>query len=157
MNACSARRKAWRRAATLSEPLRRVNPASAASVLIMSAVAVSIGSAAILILYETVDLEERQRLVDALRSQTRLIAAIVRQEQRLEPQAAQAWPRASSRCPGRGKRAQAGVDFVLGERREDQIVILTLDRNGDLPHLFPSFLTGRSRCVARFRASPGRW
>jgi hypothetical protein len=75
-------------------------------VLIMSAVAVSIGSAAILILYETALFEERQRLVDALRSQTRLIAAIVRQEQRLEPHSAQA--RAASRKFSMPKPLKAG-------------------------------------------------
>jgi PAS domain S-box-containing protein len=109
-------------------------------VLIMSAVAVSIGSAAILILYETALTEERQRLVDALRSQTRLIAAIVRQEQRLEPLVAHARAVAIAQvldAQAADSGLKRGVSLLLGERREDQIVILTRDRYGDLPEPVP--------------------
>ena len=68
-------------------------------VLIMTAVAVAIGGAAIMILYETAISEERQRLVDALNSQVRLIEAIARQEQRVEPLAARPWRKYSMRKP----------------------------------------------------------
>ena len=59
-------------------------------VLIMTAVAVSIGGFAILILYETAIAEERQRLVDAVTSQARLIEAIIRQEQTVHRSAGEA-------------------------------------------------------------------
>jgi signal transduction histidine kinase len=100
-------------------------------VLIMTAVAVSIGGFAILILYETAITEERQRLVDAVRSQARLIEAIIRQEQRVHPGAVEARAAALSQVLD-GQAALSGpwrsAEFVLGERRGDEIVFLSRDR-----------------------------
>jgi signal transduction histidine kinase len=97
-------------------------------VLIMTAVAVSIGGFAILILYETAIDEERQRLVDAVRGQARLIEAIMRQEQRVHQGAVEARAAALSQvldgeaAPGAPWRS---AEFVLGERRGDEIVVLS--------------------------------
>ena len=74
------------------------------------------------------------------RSQVRLIDAIVHQEQKLEPVATEARSTALAQV----LEAQAGrigpkrgVDFVLGQRSEDQIVFLTRDRLGDIPAPIP--------------------
>ena len=109
-------------------------------VLIMTAVAVAIGGAAIMILYETAISEERQRLVDALNSQVRLIEAIARQEQRVEPLAADARAAALAQvldAQAARKELKWEIDFVLGERAGNQIVFLTRDRHGDLPAPVP--------------------
>ena len=109
-------------------------------VLIMTAVAVSIGGAAILILYETALSEERQRLVDALQNQVRLIDAIVRQEQRLETSAAEARAAAIAQvvdAHAEPFEPNRRVDFVLGQRVGDQIVFLTRARLGDIPAPIP--------------------
>ena len=100
-------------------------------VLIMTAVAVSIGGFAVLILYETAIGEERQRLVDAATSQARLIEAIARQEQTVHRSADEARAAALSQvldslaALGRSSRR---AEFLLGERRGDEIVSLPLDR-----------------------------
>src|SRR5512132_1811770 len=99
-------------------------------VLIMTAVAVSIGFA-ILILYETAIGEERQRLVDAATSQARLIEAIARQEQTVHRSADEA--RAAALSQVFDSQAALGrsswrAEFLLGERRGDEIVFLPLDR-----------------------------
>ena len=109
-------------------------------VLIMTAVAVSIGGFAVLILYETAIGEERQRLVDAATSQARLIEAIARQEQTVHRSADEARAAALSQvldslaALGRSSRR---AEFLLGERRGDEIVSLPLDRpegeSGPLP------------------------
>lgn len=109
-------------------------------VLIMTAVAVAIGGAAIMILYETALSEERQRLIDALNSQVRLIEAIARQEQRVERLAADARAAALAQvldAQAARKELKREIDFVLGERAGNQIVFLTRDRQGDLPAPVP--------------------
>lgn len=109
-------------------------------VLIMTAVAVAIGGAAIMILYETALSEERQRLVNALNSQVRLIEAIARQEQRVERLAADARAAALAQvldAQAARKELKREIDFVLGERAGNQIVFLTRDRQGDLPAPVP--------------------
>ena len=109
-------------------------------VLIMTAVAVAIGGAAILILYETALSEERQRLIDALNRQVRLIEAIARQEQRVEPPAADARAAALAQvldAQAARKEPKRETDLVLGERAGNQIVFLTRDRQGDLPAPVP--------------------
>jgi PAS domain-containing protein len=97
----------------------------------MTAVAVSIGGLAILILYETAIDEERQRLVDAVRRQARLIEAIMRQEQRVQQGAVEARAVALSQVLD-GESALGGpwqsAEFVLGERRGDEIVFLSRSR-----------------------------
>lgn len=109
-------------------------------VLIMTAVAVSIGGFAVLILYETAIGEERQRLVDAATSQARLIEAIARQEQSVHRSADEARAAALSQvfdslaALGRSSRR---AEYLLGERQGDEIVFLPLDRpegqSGPLP------------------------
>lgn len=109
-------------------------------VLIMTAVAVAIGGAAIMILYETALSEERQRLIDALNSQVRLIEAIARQEQRVGRLAADARAAALAQvldAQAARKELKREIDFVLGERAGNQIVFLTRDRQGDLPAPVP--------------------
>src|SRR5512147_508688 len=101
-------------------------------VLIMTAVAVSIGGFAVLILYETAIGEEREWLVDAATRQARLIEAIARREQReqtvhrsADEGRAAALSQVLDSLAGLG-RSSRRAEYLLGERRGDEIVFLPL-------------------------------
>ena len=103
-------------------------------VLIMTAVAVSIGGFAIPILYKTAIAEQRQRLVDAAASQARLIEAMIRQEQAVHRSAGEAKAAALSQIRDGATalvRPWPGAHFVLAERRGEEIAYLSRERSED--------------------------
>src|SRR5512132_3342533 len=109
-------------------------------VLIMTAVAVSIGGFAILILYETAIAEQRQRLVDAAASQARLIEAIIRREQAVHRSAGEARAAALSQIRDGATalvRPWPGAHFVLAERRGEEIAFLSRSQDQGLPTPMP--------------------